>query len=168
VVEPQQPAWHDISKIFGPDVFLNTGQLDRKQLGSLIFRDPQRRRILEEIIHPRVIVEIDRQESVIRRQAPEDVVIVDVPLLIEASMHTAYATIIVVFVSEALQVQRLMARDSFSEAEARQRIAAQMPLSAKCAYATHVIENDGGLEHTREQVRHIYASLCGGQRSSEK
>lgn len=159
VVEPEQPAWHEIVNVFGKAILLKNGRLDRRRLGALVFRSAEKRRVLEQIIHPRVIAEIDRQEASFRKTAPETIILVDAPLLIEANMHTDYATILVVYVPENIQMQRLMTRDGLSEAEARERITAQMPLAEKCAYATHVIENDGTMEHTREQVMTMYHTL---------
>jgi dephospho-CoA kinase len=74
-------------------------------------------------------------------------------------MHTTYATILVVYVSEDTQMQRVMARDGLSEDDARRRIMAQMPLVEKCAYASHIISNEGTLEQTRKQVQGIYQQL---------
>lgn len=159
VIEPEQPAWKEIVAHFGQDILLGTGYIDRKKLGKIVFNQPEKLRILEYIIHPRVIEAINRQEQCIRKTDNERVILVDVPLLIEASMHTNYLTILVVYVSEEIQLKRLMDRDNISEQIARQRIAAQMPLSEKVKYATHVINNDGTIEQTRKQVETIYREI---------
>jgi dephospho-CoA kinase len=75
-------------------------------------------------------------------------------------MHTAYSTVIVVYVPEEVQVHRLMERGHLSLSEAQTRIDAQMPLSEKVIYATHVIRNDESLDKTREQVIAVYQHLC--------
>ena len=159
VVEPGCYAWQDIVEYFGKDVLLENDQIDRKRLGALVFRSQEKRRILEQIIHPRVIEDIDRQEAQIRATDPATVIIVDVPLLIETGMHTDYTTILVVYVSENIQMQRLMTRDGLSEEEAQQRIIAQMPLAEKRRYATHVIDNEGTLERTHIQASGLYDML---------
>lgn len=156
VVEPGQPAWREILDHFGKDMRTTNGQIDRKKLGARVFQNPAERLMLEAIIHPRVIAEINRQEQQIHQNDSQQIIIADVPLLIEAGMHTDYQTVIVVYVSEEVQLQRLMQRDHLSEAAARQRIAAQMPLAEKVAYATHVIKNESVLEQTHAQVGHIY------------
>ena len=159
VVEPEQPAWREIVAHFGQKILLGNGQLDRKKLGAIVFHQPDERRMLEQIIHPRVIADINRQEQFLRETDPERVVLVDVPLLIEAAMYTDYAIVIVVYVAEAIQLQRLMRRDQISEEIARQRIAVQMPLSEKIHYATYIINNDDTIERTREQVKTVYQNM---------
>ena len=159
IVEPRQPAWHDIIRAFGREILHENGQLNRKQLGMLIFQSPEKRQILEQIIHPRVIAEVDRQEAELRQTYPECVVVVDVPLLIEVNMHSDYHTIVVVYVPEEIQMQRVMQRDGLVESDARQRLAAQMPLAEKCAYATHIIDNSGPLDSTCQHVISLYQEL---------
>jgi dephospho-CoA kinase len=159
VVAPERPAWKEIVAHFGQNILLDNGYLNRKKLGAIVFHQPEERRILEQIIHPRVIEKITHQEQCIRRTDNKCVILIDVPLLIEASMHTNYLTILVVYVSEEIQLKRLMDRDNISEQIARQKIAAQMSLSEKVKYATHVINNDGTLEQTRKQVETIYREI---------
>ena len=151
VIEPEQPAWKDI--------LLDTGYIDRKKLGKIVFNQPEELRLLEHIIHPRVIEDINHQEQRIRNTDNELVILVDVPLLIEASMHTDYLTIIVVYASEEIQLKRLMMRDNISKQVAQQRIAVLMPLSEKLNYATYIINNDGTIDRTREQVEDIYQKM---------
>jgi dephospho-CoA kinase len=159
VIEPEQPAWKEIVAHFGRDILLDTGYIDRKKLGKIVFNQPEELRILEHIIHPRVIEDINHQEQRIRNTDNELVILVDVPLLIEASMHTDYLTIIVVYVCEEIQLNRLMMRDNISKQVAQQRIAVLMPLSEKLNYATYIINNDGTIDRTREQVEDIYQKM---------
>jgi dephospho-CoA kinase len=159
VVEPEQPAWSEIVEAFGKEILLDNGQLDRKQLGTVVFSSSEKRQALERIIHPRVIAEVDRQEDAFRQSHPGGIVIVGVRVLIEAKMHTKYTTILVVYVPEEIQMRRVMARDGLSEDDARRRIMTQMPLVEKCAYASHIISNEGTLEQTRKQVQSIYQEL---------
>lgn len=159
VVEPGQPAWAEIREHFGSDVFSADGQLDRKKLGTYVFQNPAERRMLEAIIHPRVIAEINHQEQQIHHNDSLQIIVADVPLLIEAGMHTDYETVVVVYVPEDVQLRRLMQRDHLTEAVARQRIAAQMPLSEKLTYATHTINNAETPEQTRAQVVRVYTQM---------
>lgn len=159
VVEPGQPAWCEILAHFGNEMRTAAGQLDRRKLGAYVFQHAAERRILEAIIHPRVIAEMNRQEQQIHQNDPQQIIIADVPLLIEANMHTDYQTVLVVYVSEPIQLQRLMQRDHLPEEIARQRMAVQMPLAEKVAYATYVIKNESAVEQTRQHVREIYQTL---------
>ena len=159
VVEPGKAAWQEIVEHFGPDILLSDKQIDRKKLGVIIFHQPEERTILNQIVHPRVIEEINRREQIFHQQNPDTFVLIDVPLLIEASMHTRYACVILVYVPETVQLHRLMKRDGISEQEALAKIRSQMPLEEKRRYATHIINNDDSLEHTHEQVITVYREI---------
>ena len=167
VVEPGKAAWKEIVEYFGKKILLEDGALDRKKLGAIIFNHAEKRQILNQIVHPRVIQEIDEQERVCHEKQTERLVIVDVPLLIEAAMHESYEAIILVYVPEAIQLQRLMSRDKLSEQDALARIRSQMPLSEKIDYATHVIHNDKSPENTRRQVHELYRDLLKCDRGSK-
>lgn len=159
VVEPGQSAWKEIVERFGQDILLGNKQIDRKKLGAIIFHQPEERRVLNQITHPKVIEHIDREIQAIHTAQADRLILVDVPLLIEASMQNDYATIIVVYVPEDIQLARLIKRDNISKQEALAKIRAQMPLSEKVKYATHLIKNDKSLDNTREQVIAVYQAI---------
>ncbi len=153
------PAYGDIVAHFGAGVLLGDGEIDRKRLAAVIFNDPAEQQALEQIVHPRVKLEVDRRIGLIRQQTPEALVIVDIPLLFEAGMQRGLDAVIVVYAPEHLQLERLMARDGLTEPEARARIRAQMPIESKRRRAERVIDNSGSLEHTREQTLEILRQL---------
>ena len=159
IVAPGQPAWREIVAHFGQEILRETGELDRKQLGAIIFQHPEERQALNHITHPRVIAEIRREEARLHARSPETLIIVDVPLLIETGMHADYLAVILAYLPEAAQLRRLMERDQLSEADARRRIQAQMPIEEKLRCATHVVNNAGSLEETFRQAQAIYAAL---------
>jgi dephospho-CoA kinase len=144
---------------FGAGVLLGDGEIDRKRLAAVIFNDPAEQQALEQIVHPRVKLEVDRRIGLIRQQTPEALVIVDIPLLFEAGMQGGLDAVIVVYAPEHLQLERLMTRDGLTEPEARARIRAQMPIESKRRRAERVIDNSGSLEHTREQTLEILRQL---------
>ena len=159
VVEPGQPAYREIVAHFGRTTLLEDGQLDRKALGAIIFQHPEERERLNQMTHPRVIAAIDAEEARIHVDEPERLILVDVPLLIETGMYRSYPAVILVYAPEIIQFQRLMERDRLSEEDARQRIAAQMPIDEKLRYATHVIRNAGNREETLAQVKTVFKQL---------
>ncbi len=159
VVEPGKPAWKEIVDYFGEEILLEDGTLDRKKLGAIIFNQAEKRQVLNQIVHPRVIQEIDEQERACHAAQPEGLAIVDVPLLIETAMHEAYETIVLVYLPETIQLQRLIDRDKLSEQDALARVQSQMPLSEKLKYATYVIHNDKSIKETRRQVHEVYREL---------
>ncbi len=154
VVEPGQPALVEIATAFGRDVLLADGRLDRGKLGRIIFADPVARGKLNAITHPRIRERIDAE--IAARGSRRGVLVVDIPLLYESDRTRTVETVIVVWVDSKTQLRRLNERDGLTEEEARQRIAAQMPLDEKRARADVVIDNSGSRENTRRQVEAIY------------
>jgi len=165
VVAPGQPAYREIVEAFGEEVCGPDGGLDRKKLGASVFADPGRRRRLEAITHPRIQALREARLRALADQGFEGIVIQDAALLIEVGGSQAVDRLVVVYVDEATQQERLMARDGLSEAEARQRIASQMPLEEKARLAHYVVDNRGSLEETRRQVEAIYQALEADRRS---
>jgi dephospho-CoA kinase len=153
------PAYHDTVAHFGEAVLQGDGEIDRKRLAAVIFNDPAEQRSLERIVHPQVKQEITRRLDRIRRETPDALVIVDVPLLFESGMDRGLAAAIVVYVPEQIQLERLMARDALTQPEALARIRAQMPIEKKKSLATLVIDNSGSLERTRDQTLEVYRRL---------
>jgi dephospho-CoA kinase len=158
-VRKDSPAYREILAHFGAEVLQENGELDRKRLAAVIFGDPAEQRALERIVHPRVKEEIDLGIERVRRQAPDALIIVDIPLLYEAGMQHGLDAVIVVYAPENLQIERLMARDALTRPEAVARIRAQMPIESKRALATYLIDNSGSLESTRAETLEVYRQL---------
>ncbi|HEY8417012.1 MAG TPA: dephospho-CoA kinase [Limnochordales bacterium] len=161
VVEPGEPALEEIRTVFGPEVLLPDGRLDRRRLGAIVFADPERRRRLEAILHPRIRARMrERIEAAAGAGRP---VVAEIPLLFESPPSRALVDVtVVVYVDREQQLARLVARDGLSPAEAEARLAAQLPLEEKARLADYVIDNRGGLEHTRAQVRRVWEELVQG------
>ena len=154
VVQPGQPALEEIAAAFGRDILLPDGRLDRGMLARIIFADPVARARLNAITHPR-IQERMATEMALRGSRP-GVLIVDIPLLFENDRTSSVESVIVVWVDPKTQLRRLIERDGLTADEARQRIAAQMPLDEKRARADLVVDNSGSRDNTRRQVEAIY------------
>lgn len=159
VVTPGRPAHNEIVAAFGRTILLPDGQIDRKRLGAIIFSDPVQQTALNAIVHPRVIEGIDAVVDRIAAESPDAVVVLDVPLLYEAGMDRDLSDVIVVYVPEALQLQRLMARDGLSAAEAMARIRSQLPLAEKRRRATIVIDNSGSKTAARQLASALFDRL---------
>jgi dephospho-CoA kinase len=159
VVRPGLPAWKSVVAQFGPGILTTDGGIDRDRLGAMIFNDPARKAALEQIIHPAVGAAMARQLAEIAENAPDSVVVLDVPLLYEAKMEAGLEGVIVVYAPDDIQLQRLMQRNGLSREDALARIAAQMPVAEKCRRADIVIDNSGSLEATRTQVAALWRRL---------
>lgn len=158
VVEPGRPALAEIAETFGPEVIAPDGTLDRAALGRRVFGDDAARARLNAITHPRIAMETASRIQGLR-ESGEVVVVYDAPLIVENRLHHGMNLLIVVAVTPQTQLQRLMGRDGLSEEAAEARLAAQLPLSAKVAVADVVIDNDGSLEATQDQVTALLERL---------
>ncbi len=159
---PGAPLLDEIAEAFGSDLIDAEGRLDRNALGAVVFSDRTARRRLEAIVHPKVIATM--AERVSRAQATDTpLIVLDIPLLFERSEKSAgggatssFDATVLVYAPEALQIERLMARDGCDREAALQRIRAQLPIENKKAMADIVIDNSGGLEDTERQTRELF------------
>ncbi|MFS0780628.1 dephospho-CoA kinase [Bacillus sp. 1P06AnD] len=154
VVEPGQKAYGTVVEQFGRDILCEDGTLNRAKLGGIIFHDEEKRLLLNSIVHPAVREYMDEQRDAAFARG-ESVVFMDIPLLFESKLQGTVDQSILVYVDYVVQLKRLMERNGFSEEEAKARIRSQMPLEDKKAMADAVIENNGSIEETKEQIRHI-------------
>ncbi|MGN7944055.1 dephospho-CoA kinase [Bacillus sp. 22446] len=147
-------ALHQIVQTFGEEVLLSNGELNRQQLGAIIFSDEEKRKKLNAIVHPEVRKEMleQRDEGVSNN---ETFVVLDIPLLFESKLEGLVDRIIVVYTTPELQLSRLMNRNDLSEEEALNRIHSQQPLEEKCQKADRVIENTKDLAFIRKQLENI-------------
>lgn len=159
VVQKNLPAYRQIVAKFGENILLPDGEINRTALGNLIFNNPRKKQLLNTIVHPHVRTETNRQLKHIEKNNPNALVILDIPLLLEAGMRKDLAAFIVVYAPEHIQIKRLMERDHISREDALARIRSQMPIEEKKSLATMVIDNSGTLEHTRKQTLEILQRL---------
>jgi len=163
VVEPGKPAWQAIVDVFGNAVLNNDRSINRQALADIVFNDSARLQKLNSIVHPAVLGEDQRRVEQRKRIDPDGLIIKDVPLLLEAGpeiAHLLVEKIIVVFASPDVQLKRLIVR-GVPEEDARNRIKTQLPVSDKTKFADFVVNNDGTLDETMQQVKDIYSRLMG-------
>ncbi|ABA88016.1 dephospho-coenzyme A kinase [Syntrophotalea carbinolica DSM 2380] len=166
IVQPGSPTLARIARRFGAEVLCEGGALNRAWLAKKIFSDPQARLDLDRITHP-AIAELARRRFAALAQASATLVVYDAPLLFEAGADTQVDAVVVVSVAEEVQLQRLMLRDGLDEQAARSRMDSQMPLDEKLARADYVIDNNGSLEQTRDQVVALMARLVPGMKGPD-
>lgn len=148
-------AVEPIRRMFGDEVILPDGSVDRRLLGRVVFPDAALRRHLEGIIHPMVQhITLECIEQAGKNGVP--LVVLDVPLLFECGMDVLCDETWVVALSPERQLQRLMDRDGLSEQEALQRIASQMPLEEKMQRATVVIDNNRSEDKLKSELTALY------------
>ncbi|PCH37912.1 dephospho-CoA kinase [Wolfiporia cocos MD-104 SS10] len=158
VVAPGTPALKRIVAHFGDSILQPDGALDRAKLGAIVFASEAQRKKLNSIVHPAV-----RRAMLLGVLKcwfrGERICILDVPLLVEAGLWRFVATVVVVYCSPELQLQRLMARDKSSREDAMARLNAQWPMSEKIDYADIVVDNSGSLQDLEGQISALVSKL---------
>jgi dephospho-CoA kinase len=159
VMAPGQPAHAEVAAAW-PQVIAPSGEIDRRKLGALVFADPEARRRLESITHPRI------QELLLGRAralaaAGHRLAFYEASLLVETGRHRDFDGLVLVTASEEERLQRVQARDGSTRQAALARLRAQLPEEQKRKVATHLIDNSGDREATRRQVDELLALLSG-------
>jgi dephospho-CoA kinase len=158
VVAPGTPGLEAVRARFGGGVIAVDGSLDRAALAAVIFGDAEARRALETIVHPAVRARTNDWLAAREREGAT-LAVADIPLLYETGRDQAFDEVIVVACAPATQLERLMSRDGLSEADARRRLAAQLPIEEKAARGTYVIRTDGTFANTDAQTSAVLSRL---------
>ena len=148
-----------VIEAFGEGILSSDSLIDRKVLGRIVFRDQQKRLLLNSLIHPAVGEEILRRIFELEKISAGGIVIVEAALIVETSSEDNYHRLVVVSCDPALQVSRLMDRDNLAFEEAKARINSQMPIEEKLKFADYTIDTSGTLRQTHMQVESVYRDL---------
>lgn len=162
VVRPGLPAHAEIVQAFGEEVLDNRGEIDRKALGARVFSSPACLRRLNAIMHPRILEAEDERIRELGTGSPgrsHRMVVVDAALMIEVGSYRKYDQLVLAYCPPATQLRRVIQRDGISEDQARERIATQLPLLRKVAYADYIVETSDEPSRTRAQVEFVYRDL---------
>jgi len=158
LVAKNQPGLVEITRTFGQDMLLPNGELDRTKLKALIFSDPHAKQQLEAILHPLIRTETQRKLTCLE-QAGTQVVIVEIPLLVETGIPDYIHQVIVLDLPRALQIERVMARDHCSKETVIQILNQQASQSERLAIADYIIDTAQPLDNIERQVQQIIASI---------
>lgn len=158
---PNQPIFHAYVALFGPEIVTPEGTLDRAEIAQRVFSDTVLRDKMNARVHPIIRAAAEDRLDAAHMDGTA-VVVLDVPLLFEVGWDALTNDTWVVALPPEEQLARLLARDhTMDEAEARARIAAQMPLAEKCMRADVVIDNSGTREETKERVEKLWETYLG-------
>ncbi|MHC0037399.1 dephospho-CoA kinase [Pseudoneobacillus sp. C159] len=154
VVEKGENAYQQIVETFGEEIVAVDGEIDRGKLGTIVFHNEAKRLQLNAIVHPAVRERMNSEkERLIAAGHP--VVVLDIPLLFESKLTHLVEKVLLVYVGEDVQLQRLMARNGLPKNDALARIHSQMPLKDKISLADEVINNNGTVDETQDQLLRI-------------
>ena len=159
LVRPHAPAWKKLVRAFGKEILREDGSIHRKKLADKVFADLSQRKLLNQILHPRIRKEMEQKAKEIGQKDPEAIVVIDAPLLVELGDHRQMDKLIVVTSTQKQQIERLRERDGISAEEALRMVASQMPVEDKVKLADFVIQNKGSFQETRKKTREIFKEL---------
>lgn len=155
VVEPGEPALATIAKRFGEAVLQKDGTLDRAKLRTIVFANEKQRNWLEQLLHPvirdRILTTLENLDG--------PYAVLASPLLLETDQHLLVNHVVVVDVTEAVQINRTIARDNSSEEQVRAIIAAQMSQAERLSRADTVLDNSGDKQLFDKQVATLHKQL---------
>ena len=155
VMAPGTPTAERIIAAFGEEIRGQDGGIDRRALGAIVFRDPDKLALLDSLAHPPTVAAIrDRVAA-----STAAVVAIDAIKLFEAGVADDCDEVWVVTCTPEQQVERLMRRNGFDREEALRRIQAQPPQEEKVRRADRVIDNSGTIEATIAQVQAAWNAL---------
>jgi dephospho-CoA kinase len=155
-VAPGTDALAHIAEIFGPEVIAADGSLNRSTLGSIVFGDPTALRVLNNVVHPAVRALSSAAIAAAELADPDAVVVYDVPLLVEASVGHPFDLIVVVHADAETRVRRMVDLRGMPETDARNRISSQAGDADRLAVADVVINSEGTLAETLDQVDRLW------------
>jgi dephospho-CoA kinase len=152
VLERDSDGWSRVVATFGEGILTESGEIDRKRLGAIVFADPEQLKRLNAISHPRIRAMALEEIAALRARGDVDVAVVEAALLFEGHWDDFCDEVWVVYVPEEVALARLVERNGLSEVHARERIRAQMPVDEKRARADVVLVNTGSLAELEAQV----------------
>ena len=159
VVAPGTRGLAKIEAAFGKDAVAADGSMDRVYIGDLVFRNPEMKKRLENILFPLIFEALDAELLRLERECATPVVFLDMPLLYEVKYDSYVDEVWLVYVPFEVQLSRLMKRNGYTKEEALLRIHSQISVDKKKSLAQQVIDNSGTLEDTKEQVRSLWERL---------
>ena len=159
VLLPGGEAYEAAVREFGAGILAPDGKIDRRRLGDIVFRDPERLAALNRLVHPPVIRREDELIAEAAARDPHAVAVVEAAILIETGRHTLFDRIVLAVSTLEQQIERAMRRDGLSREGVLVRLARQTPLEEKRKFAHYVIDTSGPKEETLRQVRETYESL---------
>ncbi len=155
-LKPDSETWRQVVAAFGRQIITPNGNIDRKKLGNIVFGNPESLSRLNQIMHPRIYDMVKAQLEEYRRQGMR-VVVLEAPLLLEASWTSLVDEVWVTTAPEATVLKRLEERMGLSQAESLTRIHSQLPSAERVRHADVVINTDCDLDELKSKVKELWA-----------
>jgi len=161
VVIPNSQTFAQVVNEFGLSILQDDGTLDRKSLASIVFTDPRKLAILNEIVHPAIMGSIKLMVEKYRKTlSDEAVVVIDAPLIVETEFLSLVDSLLVVAADENVRLKRLL-KKGYSREDALARMKSQTPSDVLVTHADYIINNNGTLEELKEKVDELWEKISG-------
>ncbi len=157
-------AYSDVVEEFGEGILNADGEIERKELGRIVFADPAKLTRLNALVHPHVFKREQEFLQQVAREDPAAVIVVEAAILIEAGSYVGYDRIVLAFCPPEMQIARFLHRAAkaghpATREDALARMSRQMPLEEKRAYADYLVDTSGSKDQTRERAAEVYVKL---------
>ncbi|GAB4434923.1 MAG: dephospho-CoA kinase [bacterium] len=158
-------VYHEIIETFGKEILNPDGEIDRKRLAEIVFSDPEKRRTLENIVHPAVKKERNRIIAELEKKDKNAMVVLDIPLLFEAGMEKEADYIVLAYADERTLFERVQKRDNMTYEEFSRRLKNQMPLSEKVKKSHFVVDTRKDLETLKKELSEVIRKIRAEKQS---
>ena len=157
-LKPDTEVWHEVVATFGRQILTPDGNINRKKLGDIVFGNPESLLKLNRIMHPRIYERVKAQLEGYRQRGV-DVVVLEAPLLLEASWTSLVDEVWVTVATESTVLRRLKERVGLSETDSLARLRSQLPVEKRVSHADVIINNDGDLHELKAKVKKLWQGL---------
>ncbi len=158
-IEPGGGAFDGVVRAFGPGILDESGMIDRRTLGAVVFEDPEKLALLNSLVHPVVIRAEELWYAGVAQRYPGGIGVVEAAILIETGSYKRFDKIILTVCEREQQIARAMKRDRLSRKEVELRLSRQMPLEEKRKFADFVVDTSGDKTATLIEARRVYEQL---------
>jgi len=159
LLSPMGEVYRQVVRNFGEGIVDEDGTINRRRLGSVVFGDCEKRKLLNSLVHPGVRAEVRRRIADLESTHSAGIIIIDAALMVETGSYRNYDKLVVVYCDPALQLDRLLRRGGLTLQEAKSRIDSQMPVEEKLKAADYRIDTSGTFSQTRGQIEAVYRDL---------
>lgn len=158
IVEPGAETLMKLTELYGTEILLDDGNLDRKKLGTIVFSDQEKKRTFDKIMHAKVL-EIIRERILEMKASKCKLVFIDAPLLFETGLDAYANEVWVVDADDQTRINRIMKRDSLNQDEIKKRIESQMSREEKKLLANKIIDNCGSREELYVELEKLLQKI---------
>ena len=161
VAEPDGEAYGELRQTFGEDYFLADGRLNRPKMAELVFNNPSELAKLNGIMHPAVLRQIQKEIAAAKAENPQQIVVVEAALLIEADYLGILDELWLVWADDEVRLARVMSRDGATAEQAQARMRNQMPQAEKTKYASRIVHNNSDINDLRSELETVWQKFVG-------